>query len=79
LSQVKNSEIRYDRNYLRWAYDQYHTLLTAQASQNGWNYVDLWNIIPPTEFTDTAVHRTVAGEQIFAEAIKQLILQSYCP
>jgi hypothetical protein len=75
----KNKEIRYNKNYPRWAYDQYRELMSSQSAENQWNYKDLWNIIPPTEFTDSAVHRTAAGEKILADKIARTILEASCP
>jgi len=75
----KNKEIRYNKNYPRWAYDQYRDLMKAQAEQNHWNYKDYWNLLPPTEFSDSAVHRTANGEKMVAKKIGELILETACP
>ncbi|MBC7878368.1 MAG: SGNH/GDSL hydrolase family protein [Anaerolineales bacterium] len=75
----QNKEIRYNKNYPRWAYDQYRELVNTQVEENQWKYVDIWDLLPPTEFTDSAVHRTPAGEEMVAEEISKLILESACP
>ena len=75
----KNSDIRYNMLYPRWVYDQYRELMSAQSKQYGWHYFDLWNIIPPTQFTDTPFHRTVKGEQRFAKKMQNIILKNACP
>lgn len=75
----ENKEIRYNKNYPRWAYDQYRELMIAQSEQNHWIYKDFWDLLPPTEFTDSAVHRTAAGEKILAEKIAKVILETACP
>jgi hypothetical protein len=69
ISSGQNSDIRYNAFYPRWAYDQYRTLLQAQATVNGWHYLDLWDIVPPAEFTDTPVHLTPAGTRLLAERL----------
>jgi hypothetical protein len=74
-----NTEIRYNKNYPRWAYDQYRDLMKIQAEQNHWNYKDYWDLVPPTEFSDSAVHRTVQGEEIVTKKIEELIFESPCP
>jgi hypothetical protein len=74
-----NSDIRYNKMYPRWVYDQYREIMTMKSKQYGWNYIDLWNMIPPTQFSDTAFHRTTKGEQIFSRKIKEVILKSACP
>lgn len=74
-----NSGIRYNKGYPRWAYDQYRELMMIQSEQNHWNYIDLWDLIPPTGFSNTIVHHTAEGDQIFSEAIKDIILKNACP
>lgn len=66
ISDGVNSDIRYNAFYPRWAYDQYHQLLGETAAANDWPYIDLWDAIPPEEFTDTPVHLTRRGNQLFA-------------
>lgn len=75
----ENKEIRYNKNYPRWAYDQYRELMNIRSEQNHWEYQDFWDILPPTEFTDSAVHRTVDGEKILADKITSVILEAACP
>jgi len=75
----KNSDIRYNQHYPKWAYDQYRELMFQAALDNNWHYFDLWNLLPPTEFTNSAVHRTVTGEKIFADEIEKILLEISCP
>lgn len=79
VSVGENSELRYNFLYPRWAYDQWREMMTARADQNGWNYLDLWNIIPPDQFTNSAIHPTPAGESVLVERVEQKILQQSCP
>jgi len=74
ISQGKNSQIRYNFYYPRWAYDNYRRLISEQSTLHGWRYLDLWDLVPPTEFTNTAVHMTPKGTQILADRISQAIL-----
>lgn len=69
VSSGENSDVRYNFYYPRWAYDQYRQLLAARAIQAGWNYRDAWNTVPETEFTNSAIHRTPAGEGILKDVI----------
>ena len=71
----KNSALRYNFFYPRWAYDQYRNLMTAQAQQQGWRYLDLWNAIPSAEFTNSAVHLTPRGSQLLAERLAVVIIE----
>ncbi|MCC7118878.1 MAG: SGNH/GDSL hydrolase family protein [Anaerolineales bacterium] len=75
----KNSEIRYNEFYPRWAYDEYLTYLQNWMRVNQHDYVDAWNLLPPAEFTDTPFHRTPAGERKFAELLLPQIQKLACP
>lgn len=57
----ENSEIRYNSFYPRWAYDQYRTLMAELVELEGWSYIDLWDEVPPDEFTDSAIHYSTTG------------------
>jgi len=79
ISNGENSDLRYNFLYPRWAYDQWREIMMASAQAGGWNYLDLWNIIPAEEFTNSAIHLTPAGESILAGQVEQTILQQSCP
>ena len=74
ISDGSNSDIRYNFYYPRWAYDDYRQLLSAEVQQNGWQYLDLWNAVPPAEFTNSAIHLTPDGEAIMAAKIETKIM-----
>lgn len=69
----KNSDLRYNAFYPRWAYDQYRAQLAASAQARGWNYLDLWNVIPSNEFTNSPVHLTPAGSHMLAQRLGEVI------
>jgi hypothetical protein len=73
ISQGLNSDIRYNFYYPRWAYDDYRRILQEQSLKHGWNYADLWDAIPPEEFTNTAVHISPDGNQQLASRVLPLI------
>jgi hypothetical protein len=75
----KNSDIRYSGKYPRWAYDQYRELLPGLAAQEGWQYLDLYNLIPYREFADPALHLTPNAEKKLAKALSPEILRTDCP
>ena len=77
INDSSNRDVRYNKYYPRWAYEQYRRLLTEAASLNGWNYLDLWDMFPPEYFSDTPLHLTPAGEALLAEAIAPAI-QAAC-
>jgi hypothetical protein len=78
ISQGENSQIRYNFYYPRWAYDEYRELLSREADQANWNLIDVWNLIPPEEFTNSAIHLSAAGEKILAEKIVETSLDTLC-
>ena len=75
VSKGKNSDLRYNFWYPRWAYDQYRTLYSQLADTNGWHYIDVWNIIDGAEFTDSPVHLTPAGSQQLSEVVGKAIVE----
>jgi hypothetical protein len=73
VSQGENSDLRYNFFYPRWAYDGYRTLMRAEAERRDWTYVDLWDAVPDTEYTDSAIHLTPAGSALLAERVGRII------
>jgi hypothetical protein len=69
ISDGRNSDLRYNAWYPRWAYDDYRERLAAAADGAEWGYLDLWDAIPPAEFTDSPVHLTPAGTARLAELL----------
>jgi hypothetical protein len=77
ISNGRNSHIRYNFFYPRWAYDEYRNLLAERALKNHWQYLDLWDLVPMKEFTNSAVHMTPSGESLLAAKIADAI-QTMC-
>jgi len=76
----KNSDVRYDVSYPRWVYDQYRQVMDDESRKNGWQYIDLWDLVPSAEFWgDTDLHLTPAGEARFAERLIPYIQSASCP
>jgi len=73
ISQGKNSHIRYNFYYPRWAYDDYREILEQEMLLNNWKYLDAWDSISGIEFTNSAVHLSPNGSQEFAQLIKKAI------
>lgn len=69
ISHGANSDFRYNFFYPRWAYDDYRTMLSKHAARNNWNYLDLWDLIPANEFTNSAIHLTPSAETLLANEI----------
>jgi hypothetical protein len=79
VSNGKNSDLRYNFYYPRWAFDQWRQMMNNQAVNRSWNYLDLWNLVPADQFTNSAIHVTPAGEGLLAERVEQSILHQSCP
>jgi hypothetical protein len=77
VSNSANSDLRYNFFYPRWAYDEYRQLLAEHAAARNWHYLDLWDLVPMQEFTNSAIHLTPEGEAMLANEIAQAI-QSNC-
>ncbi len=70
ISQGKNSDLRYDFFYPRWAYDAYRELLRARG------IIDYWNLVPADQFTDSAVHVTPQGSRLLAERVGEVMMNA---
>jgi hypothetical protein len=79
VSSGENSDLRYNFFYPRWAYDDWRQMMLARAASQSWNYLDLWNIVPADQFTNSAIHMTPAGERFLAEQVKSSISGLSCP
>jgi hypothetical protein len=73
ISNGRNSDLRYNFFYPRWAYDEYRRLLAERAQRNHWNYLDTWDLVPMQEFTNSGVHMTPYGDSLLTEQIAQKI------
>jgi hypothetical protein len=74
ISDGRNSDLRYNFFYPRWAYDAYRELLIEAAAANDWPLLDVWDALPPDEFTDSPVHTTPAGSRQLAELLIPAVL-----
>lgn len=77
ISNGENSDLRYNFFYPRWAYDEYRNILQAYADATDNQYLDLWDLVPADEFTNSAIHLTPEGETLLANAVAEEI-QAIC-
>jgi hypothetical protein len=70
--------VRYNAVYPRWAYDQYREAMSVQARRSGWDYLDLWDAIPPQYFLDASLHLGAEGERLLIEKISPALLSMAC-
>jgi uncharacterized protein YehS (DUF1456 family) len=73
ISEGKNNDVRYNFFYPRWAYDQYRVMMRDEAQKQNIRYVDLWNLVPQNEFTNSAVHLTPKGSKQLADELAAII------
>jgi len=79
ISTGKNSDLRYNFYYPRWAYDQWRQMMNQKAANQGWDYLDLWDLVSADQFTNSAIHVTPAGEALLTGRVEQTILKQSCP
>jgi len=73
ISDGQNSNIRYNFFYPRWAYDEYRNIVQEYVNEHNKHYLDLWDLIPAHEFTNSAIHLTPYGESLLATAVTEKI------
>lgn len=78
LVSEERAPVRYNAVYPRWAYDQYREHLANQAQSAGWNYLDLWNAVPPEYFADARFHLRVEGEQVLIQQMNPVVQSMTC-
>jgi hypothetical protein len=78
ISSGQNSDLRYNFFYPRWAYDQYRSKLSDLVDQYGWHYLDVWDMVPENEFTNSAIHLTPVGSQMLANRVRQELSKLIC-
>jgi hypothetical protein len=69
ISNGLNSDIRYNFFYPRRVYDAYRAQIAQLAAAQNYHYLDLWDLVPANEFTNSAIHLTPSGETMLAEKI----------
>ena len=79
ISQGKHSDVRYNFFYPRWAYNQFRDSLRGQVESSQVSYLDAWDGVPQSEFTNSAVHLSPAGSRLFAERVGQKIQAIIAP
>ena len=77
ISNGLNSDIRYNFFYPRWAYNEYRQTFAEHAAVRHWQYLDLWDLVPEDQFTNSAIHLTPGGETLLANKIAKAI-QTNC-
>jgi hypothetical protein len=78
VSGGRNSDLRYNLFYPRWAYDAYRKELAERAQSLDMAYLDAWDLVPADQFTNSAIHLTPGGESLLARRILEALPQAAC-
>jgi hypothetical protein len=78
IAAEEKSPVRYNAVYPRWAYDQYRKHIASRAQRSGWDYLDLWDAVPPRYFADARFHLKVEGEQLLIQHINPALQSIVC-
>lgn len=70
----RNSDLRYNSFYPRWAYDSYRNLLAELAQTHEWQYCDLWDVMPADSFTDSPLHMTAEATQALSQILAKMMV-----
>jgi hypothetical protein len=76
VSAGAHSDVRYNFFYPRWAYDDYRQWLSDECRRQAWRCVDLWDQLPGSVFTDSAVHYNAAGAGMLASRLAEPFLSA---
>ena len=66
---VPGAQVNYNEFYQRALYDQYDETFNRYCKDRNLWCLDLWNILPPEEFTDSPLHHTANGNAIIAARV----------
>lgn len=73
ISDGQNSEFRYNFYYPRETYDAWRADLNQRCERAGWDCMDLWDLLPVSDFTNSAIHyNSSGGQKIALEILKTL-------
>jgi len=78
ISNGSNSDVRYNFYYPIWAYDTYRRYLGENMKERGWKYLDVWNLIPNKEFTNSAIHLSPEGERMYSREMINYLNETIC-
>jgi hypothetical protein len=64
-----HSNVNYNSDYERAVYDRFRTAMIQFTHEHGLPYLDLWNHLPPEEFSNTPLHYNLQGNIHVAQEI----------
>jgi hypothetical protein len=71
-----NTDVRYNKEYPRWAFDQGTAMIEARAAALQIPFVNLWDAVPADQFTDHELHYTKESVADVARLIGDAIIDA---
>jgi len=68
-----NSEVNYNSFYERDLFDRFRAVMTDFTQQHNMTYLDLWNRLPPENFSNTSLHYNLEGNRRVAEEVMKAL------
>ncbi len=78
IASGKNSQQYYNSYDSRLLYDQYRNIISNWAYSHHQPYMDIWDSVPSSEFTNTPFHLSINGEKQLASLISPSLLGLSC-
>jgi hypothetical protein len=78
IAEGRNHLLRYNAFYPRWAYDAYRQFMVKWTEKEVQPFLDYWDALPPTGFSDQNFHRNSFGEERFSELLAPAIKKLVC-
>ena len=70
-----HSDVNYNSDYERAVYDRFRSAMNMFTQDHQLSYLDLWNHLPPGEFSNTALHYNLQGNTHIAQEIAAKLQQ----
>lgn len=64
-----NTDVNYNSFYERNLYDRFRAALADFTQQHSMMYLDLWNLLPAEDFSNTSLHYTLDGNRLIAQQL----------
>jgi hypothetical protein len=71
VGSAEHSDVNYNSFYERNLYDRFRAALANFTQQHDLSYLDLWNLLPPENFSNTSLHYNAEGNRRVADEIMQ--------
>jgi hypothetical protein len=68
-----NSDVNYNSFYERNLFDRFRTAMDDFTQQKDMAYLDLWNFLPPEDFSNTSLHYNLEGNRRVAEEVMRAL------